>query len=90
MSQSNDSIQKGSWHMLTVVYNTGSIKFFVDGTLIVTKTNTVQSFRKSTYPLYIGIRYLNIFTGGYKGLLDELRIYNRALTDQEIKTIYNN
>jgi len=32
----------------------------------------------------------SLFEGSYKGLMDELRIFNKALSDEEIEYLYNN
>ena len=76
--------------MITIVFQSGQVKFYTDGTLTDTKTTSTSSFKVSTLPLYIGVRYpSSVYTGGYTGKMDNLRIYNRALTDQEISALYN-
>jgi hypothetical protein len=91
----SNSLIKDSWHMITIVFQSGQVKFYTDGTFNDTKTNSVSSFKVSTLPLYIGVRYplsvspYSVYTGGYTGKLDDFRIYNRALMDQEISALYN-
>ena len=41
----------------------------------------------NTAPLYFG--YSQTWNGYLNGLLDEIRIYNRAITDAEVLQIYN-
>lgn len=89
MVQASDSLGKNSWHMVTVVYASGQLKFYTDGVLTDTKTNSVSAFKQSIAPLYIGTRYLSPWTGGFIGMIDDIRIYNRALSDQEITALYN-
>jgi hypothetical protein len=36
--------------------------------------------------IYLGMVYTG---GGFNGIIDEVRVYNRALTEQEIKASYN-
>ena len=75
------------WHHLIVIYTPSKINLYVDG-----QFNNQITLSKlpliNTAPLYFGVdadgdwEYL-------KGKLDEIRIYNRALTDIEILELYN-
>ena len=88
--QATSILGKTSWHMITIVYQSGQVKFYTDGTLTDTKTTSTSSFRVSNFPLYIGVRYsADVYTGGFTGKMDDIRIYNRVLTDQEISALYN-
>lgn len=62
------------------------VKTYVDGVLVV-KTICLGGYLPTNAPIEIGhfwadTRYLS-------GSLDEVRIYNRALSDSEIQTLYN-
>ncbi|MGV8142086.1 MAG: LamG domain-containing protein [Candidatus Pacearchaeota archaeon] len=73
------------WHHVAGTYDTTNFKLYYDGVLIGTSPNTA-AISTSTTPLRIGIRFdssgniLNPFTGE----IDEVRIYNRALTAAEV------
>jgi predicted nucleotidyltransferase len=75
------------WHQLVVIFIPSHIKLYVDGKLDNQITLTKQPMI-NTEPLYIGVdadgdwEYLN-------GKLDDLRFYNRILTDDEILQLYN-
>lgn len=81
----------GTWHHLVAVYDsTGSKKrIYVDGQLIAETTTSVNSFT-STNPaaLYIGRDAVN--THAFNGAIDEVRIFNKALSQGEIINLYNN
>ena len=68
------------WNDTTSNWDT-RIRMYVDGTLVdQSETNSELTFN-STEPLYIGCTDTS---HSWKGLLDELFIYNRALTSDEI------
>ncbi len=79
------------WHMVTTVYTvaTKQAKIYVDGSLDATSTTDSLSSpnNNSTAPLYIGADFV---TGSYflKGKLDDLRIYDRALSSKEVFALY--
>jgi hypothetical protein len=85
------NINDGLWHHIAGVYD-GTYKFlYVDGKLdaSVPATGTIA---QNNYPVYIGG---NAQTQGnlpgyfWNGLIDEVSIYNRALSSNEIAAIYN-
>ena len=61
----------------------GQASLYMNGELKGTRSNIDTPF---TWDLELSNIYLGL---GYIGLMDELSIYNRALTDGEITTLYN-
>jgi len=75
----------GEWYHITVTYinTTQETNFYVNGNFTDTKTFTMNDLLKDTAePLEIG-------TSDFKGIIDEVKIYKRALTEEEIKNEYN-
>ncbi len=82
---------------VSAVYNTGNIKLYIDGVLVSEKTVQHAGTLDNPYNILIGsYHYVNGTYGRvvtstlppgrtFDGLIDELRIYNRALTEAEIK-----
>ena len=71
----------GKWHQLVVVWQSGANSFYIDGRFISNWD------KKWTYTqIYKGD---HSFLGELNGLMDNLRIYNRALSEGEIKEIFN-
>ncbi len=75
------------------VINTGenSIEIYLNGVLVVSKEREYSEYNNSaSEPIYIG----NMFNGAdgnnnhLNGVLDEFRVYDRPLTDLEIKALY--
>lgn len=76
----------GVWHHLAFVLKDGSLKVYVDGQL--KKTEPVSgTMATTTANLAIGSLIDNGFP--YKGGIDEVKIYNRALTADEITALSN-
>ena len=77
----------GSWHHATAVRNNGTISLYIDGIFRLSATEGTQT---PSYP--INMQAGAMCWGGYTpprynpfgGKIDELRIYNRALTAAEI------
>jgi len=71
------------WYHITVVSNAG---MYVNGELVV--PGSISEFTRASNPLYFMRDSYSppSYTVGY---LDEVLIYNRALSEEEIKTLYN-
>ena len=80
---SASAIPVNSWTHLAVTYDGASVRLFVNGLLVATKAQTGVIETNGN-----GVRIGgNVPYGEYfKGLIDEVRVYNRALTAAEIKT----
>ncbi|OOP56248.1 MAG: hypothetical protein AYP45_10060 [Candidatus Brocadia carolinensis] len=83
----------GRWHHLAGTYSkaTGKQRLYVNGVLVNTQThpagNTIVPLTK--YPdMRIGFSRVN--AGYFKGVIDDARIYSRALTYREVRDVYNN
>ncbi len=77
---------RNEWHHLAVTYDrtAGIAKVYVDGRLEGQKNFVITA--RTSYPLYIGKRpwdYQRL-----QGLLDEVRVYNRALSAAEVSALY--
>jgi hypothetical protein len=73
------------WHLVTGTYDGTTGRLYVDGALVASDTFTAPA--NTNLPLYIG-RY---FGGGYgwNGAIDEVRLYNKALSAAEIGQLFN-
>jgi hypothetical protein len=86
LQYSTGSVDTLAWHHAAVSYDAGRLKFYFDGvldkdTMIETE---IRQFENSAV-LDIG------YSGGgdrYIGSLDDVRIYDRAVSDVEIEAIY--
>jgi uncharacterized protein (TIGR02145 family) len=91
MLQTPANITNSNWYHLVMVHDssTGG-KFYINGTL-VSNYSTLGAICSSTNPLYMGcdngLGTLNRFLNGK---LDDIGIWNRALSSTEISQLYNN
>ncbi|MFL5872741.1 MAG: LamG-like jellyroll fold domain-containing protein [Solirubrobacterales bacterium] len=71
-----------AWSHLASTYDGVNLRFYVNGALVTTKATT-GAMPNTANPLRIGG---NAVWGEYfSGLIDEVRVYNRALTEAELK-----
>jgi hypothetical protein len=90
---SNTLIQPNEWVYLVGTYNNNSVKTYVNGVLdneVVLGPNNLDAW-SSANPLTIGqeIDYASPWSlHAWNGMLDDIAIYNRALTEQEIQNLY--
>ena len=78
-----------NWHYLVATFNDAQnfIRAFRDNILIISVA-TIATFSDTPAPLFLG-GYAGNLGNQYPGLIDEVRIYNRALSDSEIKVLYD-
>lgn len=81
---------KWTFYASTFDNSTKTVKVYINGELVNTlnETNANAIVRTSTNDLYIG-RNGSSSVYFIKGELDDIRIYNRALSDFEIQSLYN-
>ena len=88
-ASSPDAISLNSWHFLVGVVGGGRVKLYVDNVLkadVAGPSGLNNLIRKNNY-----IGRSNWSANAYfKGLIDEVRIYNRALSASEIQDHYLN
>ena len=75
------------WYHITAVYNPDtSLKIYVNGELKNTNTSSIpSSIFNSNASLWIGAQYDT--TSLFDGLIDNVKVFNRTLTDDEIKVL---
>ena len=72
------------WHLVTATYDGALARLYVDAVQVITETFTAPL--NTNLPLYIGLSY----TGGnaWNGGIDEVRLYNRAITSTDVSGIF--
>jgi len=83
-------LSTGQWYMVTCVYNNAaqSLSIYINGVLNTTVTSILSPNALTTATMYIG---KDGATGGYyfQGSMDDVSIYNSALSLSSIKQLYN-
>lgn len=89
---SSPKLQDGVFHHVAVTVDRASNvggKLYVDGNLVLTFDPTPESGDLSTEgPLFIGSHDNSTINANFKGIIDEVSLYNRALTIEEISSIH--
>ncbi len=80
------SLTDGQWYHVAAVYDQMSMRIYVNGVLDASQAYTA-AVATNNAPLIIG----SYFSPGYsfRGLVDEVSLYSRALTATELSTIVN-
>jgi hypothetical protein len=79
------------WYLLTVTFDAAKqrVNFYLDGAFKGYLKWEYGALYNTTEKLYIGFGEIYSEQDCYIGLMDELKIYNYALGDKEIKSLYN-
>lgn len=88
---SSNVIEKNKWYHFTFTHSaTSGGKLYVNGQLVNSNT-TAGTICNSTNPIYIGAEVTNgTLWRFFNGKIDDIRIYNRVLTQSEIDYLANN
>jgi hypothetical protein len=91
MMQSPDSvgklpIQRGVWYHVVAVYDGVHHKLYVNGELQDVKAGSFKP--NAEEPIFIGKKNSNEKRFWFHGALDDIRIYNRALSDGEVSELF--
>ncbi|MEM3093007.1 MAG: phospholipase D-like domain-containing protein, partial [Candidatus Nitrosocaldus sp.] len=87
--RSPNTYNDGQWHYAVVTYDGSTLNLYVDGSLVSSLNTNGAIPATDTMPLTIGKNSLDS-SRYFIGDIDEVRIYNRALTAQEVNDAYNN
>jgi hypothetical protein len=90
ISTPNNSITSGNWYHVVCVYDNTNMKIYLNGQLKDTYTFTGGTGTSTPDKnMAIGARsFDSTIDGFFTGTLDDIRVYNRALTDEEILQLY--
>lgn len=89
MYSSLGSVPFGEWsHVGVVIDNFTNLKIYINGVLDFNTSISGITYSKCTYKMHLGSRANPITDNPYNGALDELMIFNKALTDAEVRLTY--
>ena len=91
-TRSPDALIPNRKYLLTGVFDGKSVKIYIDGKLITTTefSGTVKESKKNTH-FFLGCNPQSDYcqVSYYNGVMYEVRMYDRALTDKEVSDNYN-
>lgn len=91
ISTTNANLQIGIWYHVVATYDAAlhTVKIFLNGVPLITDTNVQGSIVASSTDLTIGSHPFYGYSYAWDGKIDDIRIYNRALTTFEVEGLYN-
>ena len=75
-----------AWTHVALTYDNATLKLFVNGTQVASRT-TIGAIQATDSPLWIGGN--NPYGEFFQGLIDEVRVYDRGLTQADIQADMN-
>ncbi len=87
----NSNVIDGAWHHAAAVFNGETLKLYIDGQLQNQVTSWKGEIGVNTNSLSIGMNRTNPSPlekkAGFDGLMDEVMIFDHAISDEEVKVV---
>lgn len=86
------SLVAGNWYQFVVTRSSNACSFFINGAKVATQTNLTPYVAASSTPLSVGSENgcCGDFWNFCQAAFDSVHIYNRALADSEVTSLYTN
>jgi len=82
-------IERDKWYHLVGTYDGAGVRIYINGARTGSKDMAPFTLGTMDQPLYVGVNfYANGLHGHFTGLIDDVRIYNRALGPEEVLANY--
>ncbi|MEK7118843.1 MAG: LamG domain-containing protein, partial [Patescibacteria group bacterium] len=92
-AQGTKILNKNEWYQFVLVATGGTYRMFINGEEVSVAGDNVGKWfpdlTNRTFIYRVGALDVNPLTGVFDGYLDDLRIYARALTTDDVVTLYN-
>jgi len=85
---SSVAIPENEWHQLAVIYNAGNATLYIDG-VADTNASSLPAPVATTQSFYIAAAGKNTPTAFFAGNIDEVRIWDTALSENQLRYIMN-
>jgi len=76
-----NAVNDNKWHFIACTYDRQTVSMYFDGKLVSAMPDTDELNYDDNTNAIVNMQY-------FGGSIDDIRIYNRAITSQEIQTIY--
>lgn len=84
-SVANSELISGNWYHLTVTYDGATVRFYLNGVADGTDSQTLAL--GTSHPVKIA-RGIGSAQNHFNGIIDEVMIYNRVLSGEEVEELY--
>lgn len=88
-SPTNQPLSKKTWHLITGTYDGTEMKLYMDGVLIDNNNIGTKTMKTNSEPLRIGKTISSGFPYPFYGKINDVRIYNRALSASDVAKLYS-
>ncbi len=85
----NPAVNDGLWHQLVGVYNRGTSSLYVDGNFVASTYSNGYSDNSADFIVGGLFDYGEAPGNAFHGLIDEVSVYNNALSGDDVKTFYD-
>ena len=87
-----NDLQTGLWTHVAATFDGNTTKLYINGVAVGSETSTLSALGNSSEPYYIGWTAQTNFATDrfFDGRIDEVAVFNRALSATEIQQLYNN
>jgi hypothetical protein len=88
---SSEQLPLNDWENIILTYDGSFLRLYKNGEFINSTYSTIE-LDPATTPLYIGREFLSDppnYSRWFKGSVDDIVLYNRALTQAEVTALYN-
>jgi hypothetical protein len=86
VTASGQSVNDTEWHLYVVTYDGSTLRLWLDGVEVESLPFTGRVARNVDRAVHLGG---DPWGAAFDGLLDEVRIYDKALVEAEIGDLYN-
>lgn len=78
-----------AWYYVTITFNHGEMKLYINGALVGTKTIDIQTINNCPNGQFILANWWSGDHIGFDGKMDDIRIYTRTLSETEVKYLFD-
>jgi len=88
---SSNQFFNGNWKHIVIIYDqpTSKMIFYLNGQLIDEKVHPLNTLNLLSNGFNLGIENGSYLSRPFFGKIDDVRIYNRSLSDTEIQQLYH-
>jgi len=86
---SSTVLNANQWYHIAVTLTTSDVKIYINGVEDTTASSTYSTIQNDGADLQIGRRGTNTGHNYFDGKIDQVRIFNREITPEEVSTLYN-
>ena len=90
-AKATTAVDDGEWHFIAGTFGDKKVRIYVDGVMEneITSTGEVD-IKPNDWPIALGVEANNLSGQPYTGLIDEVAIFNRELSADELEEIQQN